>query len=61
MDSTEGEYILIRGGDWSYGSFAGLFDSTLGDPRSYAYGDIGGRSAFYKKHCTLIPDPLPAE
>lgn len=61
VDSTEGEYILLRGGDWSNGSSAGLFYSNLRRPRSYARGALGGRSAFYKKHCTLIPDPLPAE
>lgn len=61
VDSTEGEYVLLRGGCWSYGSGAGLFSSHLRRGRSIAYGFLGGRSAFYKKHCTLIPDPLPAE
>lgn len=61
MDSTEGEYILIRGGYWYFGSNAGLFCSSLGAPRSDALSSFGGRSAFYKKHCTLIPDLLYAE
>ena len=50
MDSTEGEYILIRGGFWSDGGRAGVFDSDLGSPRSGAGGNIGGRSAYFKKH-----------
>lgn len=50
VDSTEGEYILIRGGGWGRGGNAGVFYSSLGDPRSYAYGNIGGRSAYFKKH-----------
>ncbi len=50
VDSTEGEYILIRGGYWGSGGSAGVFDSHLGTPRSYAHGGIGGRSAYFKKH-----------
>lgn len=50
VDSTEGEYILIRGGRWSNGGRAGVFDSTLDNPRSNAYGSFGGRSAYFKKH-----------
>ena len=50
MDSTEGEYILFRGGGWDGGGYAGVFDSSLGDPRSDADGDVGGRSAYFKKH-----------
>lgn len=50
VDSTEGEYILIRGGGWAYGGNAGVFSSNLGDPRSYAGGYLGGRSAYFKKH-----------
>ena len=61
VDSTEGEYILIRGGSWYLGSSAGVFYSRLSNARSDAYGNIGGRSAFYKKHCPLIPETLPAE
>lgn len=50
VDSTEGEYILIRGGGWSYGGRAGVFYSHLAYPRSNAIGSIGGRSAYFKKH-----------
>lgn len=50
VDSTEGEYILIRGGDWSLGGSAGVFYSGLYDPRSIAHGNLGGRSAYFKKH-----------
>ena len=50
VDSTEGEYILIRGGFWSDGGSAGVFDSALADPRSDADGAVGGRSAYFKKH-----------
>lgn len=50
VDSTEGEYILIRGGYWSLGGSAGVFISTLSNPRSNAYGGVGGRSAYFKKH-----------
>ena len=50
VDSTEGEYILVRGGHWYDGGDAGVFGSSLGSPRSGAYGGIGGRSAYFKKH-----------
>ena len=50
VDSTEGEYILIRGGGWVSGGHAGVFVSGLDSPRSYAYGSVGGRSAYFKKH-----------
>lgn len=50
VDSTEGEYILIRGGGWSNGGYAGVFYSSLSSPRSDAHGFIGGRSAYFKKH-----------
>ena len=50
VDSTEGEYILIRGGNWYRGGYAGVFGSDLGDPRSNAGGNLGGRSAYFKKH-----------
>lgn len=50
VDSTEGEYILFRGGSWSSGAYAGVFYSGLDNARSFAYGYIGGRSAFFKKH-----------
>lgn len=50
VDSTEGEYILLRGGGWNNGGGAGVFSSNLSSPRSYAYGGLGGRSAYFKKH-----------
>lgn len=50
VDSTEGEYILVRGGGWGDGGDAGVFYSSLYNPRSDAYGGIGGRSAYFKKH-----------
>lgn len=50
VDSTEGEYILFRGGGWDYGGGAGVFNSYLRNPRSNANGFIGGRSAYFKKH-----------
>lgn len=50
VDSTEGEYILVRGGSWDYGGNAGVFRSNLSSPRSSAYGTVGGRSAYFKKH-----------
>lgn len=50
VDSTEGEYILVRGGSWSSGGVAGVFHSGLYDPRSNAGGGLGGRSAYFKKH-----------
>lgn len=49
VDSTEGEYILVRGGNWGSGG-GGVFGSSLGGPRSRADGSIGGRSAYFKKH-----------
>lgn len=50
VDSTEGEYILFRGGVWASGGSAGVFYSYLRNPRSNADGNIGGRSAYFKKH-----------
>lgn len=50
VDSSAGEYCLFRGGYWSYGSYAGAFYADLNNPRSNADGNIGGRSAYFKKH-----------
>lgn len=50
VDSTEGEYILVRGGSWGSGGYAGVFRSNLSYPRSSALGHVGGRSAYFKKH-----------
>ena len=40
---------LIRGGNWNNGGNAGVFNTNLNNPRSNANGNIGGRSAFFKK------------
>ena len=49
IDATEGEYIPVRGGLWAVGEGAGVFDLALNNPRSYAWTNRGGRSAFFKK------------
>lgn len=46
------ERCPIRGGNWSSGEGAGVFDLHLNDPRSSSWTGSGGRSAFVK---------LPAE
>lgn len=48
INNAEAERCLIRGGRWADGGGAGVFNSYLAGPRSYAYGYIGGRSAFYE-------------
>lgn len=48
IDNAEAERCLIRGGSWSNGGDAGVFNSYLYAPRSNADGYIGGRSAFYE-------------
>ena len=48
INNAEAERCLVRGGSWAYGGGAGVFDSDLISPRSYASGSIGGRSAFYE-------------
>lgn len=47
-DNKEAERCLIRGANWSYGGYAGVFHSHLSDSRSYASGYVGGRSASYE-------------
>lgn len=49
IDSTEGEYLPICGGCWYYTSDAGVFYVNLDNPRTNAYGDIGFRSAYFRK------------
>ena len=49
VDATEGEYLPYRGGYWSDGGSAGLFNLNLSDPRSNSGWGIGGRSAYFKK------------
>lgn len=50
MDSTDGEYFPIRGGNWHYGAYAGVFCTHLSGPRSYVSTGIGFRSAYFKKN-----------
>lgn len=52
VDSTEGEYILIRGGVWYHGANAGVFASYLSIARSRSHVYVGGRSAYFVKHST---------
>lgn len=52
IDSTEGEYILYRGGSWLHGGGDGIFCVRLGRARSHFSATVGGRSAYFKKHCT---------
>ncbi len=40
------ERLLLRGGDWHYGAFSGVFCGYGSYVRSYAYGGLGFRSAF---------------
>lgn len=61
MDSTEGEYILIRGGNWYNGGYAGVFNSNLADPRSDAYGSIGGRPLISRSTETPDTETLTAK
>ncbi len=51
-DSTEGEYVLLRGGSWYYGASAGVFYSGLLNARSNSSVNLGGRSAYFVKHGT---------
>ena len=50
IDSTDGEYFPIRGGFWSSGANAGLFCTSMHNPRSRSRWYIGFRSAYFKKH-----------
>ena len=48
INNAEAERCLVRGGSWGHGGDAGVFYSYLYNPRSNAYGSVGGRSAFYE-------------
>ena len=48
INNAEAERCLLRGGYWLNGGRAGVFDSSLNNPRSSADGSFGGRSAFYE-------------
>lgn len=50
IDSTDGEYVPLRGGRWADGANAGLFDTYLDSPRSNSHWNFGFRSAYFKKH-----------
>lgn len=50
IDSTEGEYFPVRGGNWGDGAIAGVFAAHLADPRSSSGTYIGFRSAYFKKN-----------
>lgn len=49
VDSTEGEYLPYRGGNWHYGANAGVFCTILYDGRAGTGGYLGFRSAYFKK------------
>ena len=55
IDCTDGEYLPVCGGSWDSTSSAGVFSVYLGYPRSYSYGSIGFRSAFYRKRKNCLP------
>ena len=42
------ERCFLRGGNWSYGAYAGVFFSSGTDPRSLANGYVGFRAAYVK-------------
>ncbi len=49
VDSTEGEYLPYRGGDWGDGTGAGVFYTVLAYGRTLTYSALGFRSAYFKK------------
>ena len=49
VDSTEGEYMPYRGGNWNYGSDAGVFCASLNNGRTNTSINFGFRSAYFKK------------
>lgn len=49
MDCTDGEYLPFCGGHWGSTSNAGVFYVNLGNPRTYASGNFGFRSAYFRK------------
>lgn len=50
VDSTDGEYFPVRGGDWRDGASAGVFCTYLSDSRAHVHTNIGFRSAYFKKN-----------
>lgn len=49
IDSTEGEYLPFCGGIWNSTSSAGVFYVYLDNPRTHASGNLGFRSAYFRK------------
>lgn len=49
VDSTDGEYFPIRGGNWANGAHAGVFCTHLSNPRSRSSTLLGFRSAYFRK------------
>lgn len=47
-----GERLPLCGGFWYDGSSAGVFHVSLNGPRSISYGNVGFRSAYYRKRKT---------
>ena len=45
VNNAQAERCLYRGGNWNYGSNAGVFYANLNYPRSVSYSSVGGRSA----------------
>jgi hypothetical protein len=43
VDATSSEWCLYRGGFWSNGANAGVFNSYLNNPRSNSGAYLGGR------------------
>jgi hypothetical protein len=48
-DTSEGEYFPNRGGYWYDSSDAGVFCTSLGNPRSISHDAFGFRSAYFRK------------
>lgn len=49
LNNGAAERFPLRGGNWNYGAHAGVFSTSLRDPRSYVHTGVGFRSAFYGK------------
>lgn len=56
FDATEGEYMPVRGSAFNDTSVSGPSALYLINPRSYSYGNIGFRSAFYDVNGKLITE-----
>ncbi len=49
VDSNDGEYFPLRGGNWGVGTNASVFSMDLGNVRTNMDASVGFRSAYYKK------------